>query len=48
MLRHSVFLIVIVIPSLSVAANGSRSLADAIRAINEQAAKLPEGRRSVR
>ncbi len=44
MLRHSVFLIVIVIPSLSVAADGSRSLADAIRAINEQAAKLPEGR----
>jgi hypothetical protein len=44
MLRHTTFLIAVAISSVSVAADKSRPLADAIKAINEQAAKLPESR----
>ena len=44
MLRHTTFLIAVAISSLSVAADESRPLADAIKAIHEQAAKLPECR----
>ena len=44
MLRRIAFLIVVAISSVCVAADQSRPLADAIKAVNEQAAKLPECR----
>ena len=44
MLRHAVLLVVIAGTSLSHADDGTTSLAEAIRAINEQAAKAPESR----
>jgi O-acetyl-ADP-ribose deacetylase len=42
MLRRTIFIVVIACASVSVAADGAGSLADAVKAINEQAAKLPE------
>ena len=44
MFRHALFLAVMAVASASLAGDGTRSLTEAVKAVNEQAAKSPESR----